>query len=157
MPSFVGCLCDYFSLLCKALLSSSAIFCHCPRHELAFSRWVTNPLIFSLSVYVWHVFILFFCTCMKAVLQYIFVLQQCEKRKQVVLFIRINAMPWRKDISSDLREATVAAHQSGEDYKTVSKDYLTEKKIMLFTSGKYSRQETSILWRNKSKKNKSYF
>jgi len=41
---------------------------------------------------------------------------------------------WRKDISNDLREAIVAAHQSGKGYKAISKlpgvRHSTEKKII---------------------------
>ena len=33
----------------------------------------------------------------------------------------LNTMPKRKDISSDLREAVVAAHQSGKGCKAISK------------------------------------
>lgn len=32
----------------------------------------------------------------------------------------VNAVPGRKDISNNLRETVVAAHQSGEGYKTIS-------------------------------------
>ena len=32
-----------------------------------------------------------------------------------------NTMPRRKDISSNVREAIIAAHQSGKGYKTISK------------------------------------
>ncbi|MEE6522209.1 hypothetical protein FKM82_020645 [Ascaphus truei] len=32
-------------------------------------------------------------------------------------------MPRRKDISNDLREAIVAAHQSGKGYKAISKQF----------------------------------
>jgi len=43
-------------------------------------------------------------------------------------------MPRRKDISNDLREATVAAHQSGKGYKAISRlsgiHHSTERKII---------------------------
>uniref|UniRef100_A0A3Q3A0Z3 Sleeping Beauty transposase HTH domain-containing protein n=1 Tax=Kryptolebias marmoratus TaxID=37003 RepID=A0A3Q3A0Z3_KRYMA len=43
-------------------------------------------------------------------------------------------MPCRKYISNDLREADVAAHQSGEGFKTISKQfgvhYFTLRKIL---------------------------
>ena len=43
----------------------------------------------------------------------------------------INNMLMRKDISNDLREAIVAAHQSGKGYMVISKQfhYCTERKI----------------------------
>jgi len=43
-------------------------------------------------------------------------------------------MPRRKDISNDLREAIVAAHQSGKGFKAISKlfkvHHSTERKII---------------------------
>jgi len=43
-------------------------------------------------------------------------------------------MPRRKYISNDLREAVVAAHQSGKNYKNISKlfgiHHSTERKII---------------------------
>ena len=42
----------------------------------------------------------------------------------------------RKDISSDLREAINAAHQSGRGYKVIFR----HSGVHLFTSGKRSRQ-----------------
>ena len=44
----------------------------------------------------------------------------------------VNTMPRRKDISNDLREAIVAAHQSGKGYKVISE--------LFGKSGKHSRQ-----------------
>ena len=46
----------------------------------------------------------------------------------------VNTMPRRKDISNNLREETVAAHQSGKGYKTISKlfgvHHSAERKII---------------------------
>ena len=54
----------------------------------------------------------------------------------------VNTMPRREDISNDLREAVVAAHQSVKGYKAINKlcgvHHATERK-RLFTSGKLSR------------------
>ena len=49
----------------------------------------------------------------------------------------VNTMPRRKDISNDLREAIVAAHQSGKGYKAIS---IILQRERLFTSGKHSGQ-----------------
>jgi len=52
-------------------------------------------------------------------------------------------MPRRKDISNDLGEATVAAHQSGKGYKAISKLFgvhHSRERERLFTSGKHRRQ-----------------
>ena len=46
----------------------------------------------------------------------------------------VNTMPRRNDISDDLREAIVAAHQSGKGYKVISQlfgvHHSTERKII---------------------------
>jgi len=48
----------------------------------------------------------------------------------------VNTMPRRKDISNDLREATVAARQSGKGYEVISKlsgvHHSTERKWKTF-------------------------
>jgi len=49
----------------------------------------------------------------------------------------VNTVPRRKDISNDLKEAIVAAHQSGKGYKAFS---IILQREILFTSGKHSRQ-----------------
>ena len=62
-----------------------------------------------------------------------------KSRSLVRLLVRsiqvcVNTTPRRKDISNDLREATVAAHQSGKGYKAISKlfgvHHSTERKII---------------------------
>jgi len=40
-----------------------------------------------------------------------------------LLLWSVNKVPRRKDISNDLREAAVAAHQSGKGYKVISKQF----------------------------------
>jgi len=51
-------------------------------------------------------------------------------------------MPRRKDINNDVREAIVAARQSGKGYKAIYKQYGVYRSTdaeRFFTSGKHSR------------------
>ena len=54
----------------------------------------------------------------------------------------VNPMPRTENISNDLREATVAAHQSGKGYKAISKLFGVLQFELSFATGKHSRQLT---------------